>query len=174
MVYTDFSIAAICHPHMVAMIYVQCALLHYERSEVQVSLQALSWQPLWYTALAWLQQCLGQLNFSWRGKWVSVFGLDNNNYWCYDHRISTATMVVGYHWSNTVTVVFYSVLGSLSWYGFPKSCPSLFWQKWGPYLYSRSVGQTAGVTCVTAARQSRYQMARRHPAICAVVQPSNW
>jgi len=101
MVYTDFSIAAICHPHMVAMIYVQCALLHYERSEVQVSLQALSWQPLWYTALAWLQQCLGQLNFSWRGKWVSVFGLDNNNYWCYDHRISTATMVVGYHWSNT-------------------------------------------------------------------------
>jgi len=45
---------------------------------------------------------------------------------CYDHQISTATVVVGYDRSNTVTAVFYSVLSSLPGYGFPKSCPSLF------------------------------------------------
>jgi len=39
----------------------------------------------------------------------TIFG--NTLQCCYHHRISTATMVVGYHGSNTVTAVFYSVLG---------------------------------------------------------------
>ena len=41
------------------------------------------------------------------------------------------------------------------------------------HFYSRSAIQTAGVTCVTAARQNRHKTAPRRPARCAVVQPSN-
>ena len=35
-------------------------------------------------------------------------------YCCYDHRTFTATVAVGYHWTDTAIVVFHSVLAGLS------------------------------------------------------------
>jgi len=42
---------------------------------------------------------------------------------CYDHQTFTATLLVGYHRTNTAIAAFYSVLGGLSGRCFLKTAP---------------------------------------------------
>jgi len=75
----------------------------------------VAYPVLFHTSLGGVRELLGRICIhTGCSSCHPINGIRSLKYCCYDHRTFTATVVVGYHQTNTAIAVFYCVLGSIS------------------------------------------------------------